>query len=238
MWNDIISLLRGEYRCIAFDFPGHRRSAPVGDYGIEALTDIVAARLETLGVVPCHFVGFSLGSFVALRLALRREKPLLRSLTLIGTSAGREPFMKRLRYRYLAWQVRRGRRESLLLALRDFMFSPRHLADPGRGKQAEAWLRAVPDDVVYQCALAVIDRQSVTSLLCKVTVPTLVLHATGDKVRTKKESEAIFRGVAAENATYAQRKGAGHMLPVEDPAWVASQVAGFLSNLPVRTPTN
>ncbi len=52
---------------------------------------------------PCHFVGFSIGGIVGQWLAVRHAE-LLRSLTLIGTSAEREP--NRGKFRLMGWAAR------------------------------------------------------------------------------------------------------------------------------------
>ena len=87
MCKDVIRRLSHKYRCIAFDFRGHGESQLTDDgYGMDNLAKDTAALIEKLNLGPCHLVGFSMGGFVALRLALENEH-LLKSLVLIGTSA-------------------------------------------------------------------------------------------------------------------------------------------------------
>ena len=72
------------------DLVGHGRSCSppnLEDYSLEAMAAHVATVGEASGSSPFHLVGYSMGGRVALTLACRRPE-LLRSLTLIGASAG------------------------------------------------------------------------------------------------------------------------------------------------------
>lgn len=82
--------LEADAEVVVPDLVGHGRSCcPVddGDYSVEAMAAQVAALGEECLGGPFHLVGYSMGGRVALTLACRRRE-LLRSLTLIGASAG------------------------------------------------------------------------------------------------------------------------------------------------------
>ena len=75
---------------VAPDLVGHGRSScPLDEasYSVDAMAAHIAAVGESYGSGPFHLVGYSMGGRVALTLACRRPE-LLRSLTLIGASAG------------------------------------------------------------------------------------------------------------------------------------------------------
>src|ERR1700690_2721745 len=81
LWNTSlfapqIEAFRGRYRCIAWDHRGQGRSAP--DHrnciGMELVTQDAIALLERLAPGPVHFVGLSMGGFVAMRVAARRPE--------------------------------------------------------------------------------------------------------------------------------------------------------------------
>ena len=72
------------------DLVGHGRSSVPGDerdYSVDAMAEHIAAVGEGCASGPFHLVGYSMGGRVALTLACRRPQ-LLRSLTVIGASAG------------------------------------------------------------------------------------------------------------------------------------------------------
>jgi pimeloyl-ACP methyl ester carboxylesterase len=241
MWGEVIRLLEPDFRCVAFDFRGHGRSQVTGGgYDMNSLTADAAALIRDLDVGPCHFVGCSMGGFVGLRLGLLRPTPIT-SLVLIGTSAGAEPEQNRVEYRRLARTASLPWPLGKLLVVpkvRKKMFGPRYLASFTNWWRVTWWLWAAPRRGIYQGAMAVIDRDSVEERLQEIEVPTLVLRGENDQVRTREESELLATRIPNACREVGEAEGAGHMVPVEDPAWVASKVAGFLSNLPVRTPTN
>src|SRR5512138_526023 len=98
-----IAALRGRYRCIAWDHRGQGRSA--SDFrhaiGMELVWQDAVALLTKLGTGPVHFVGLSMGGFVAMRMGARRPD-LVRSLILVETSSDPEPIENVPRYRMLS----------------------------------------------------------------------------------------------------------------------------------------
>lgn len=91
MFDGVVAGLRDRYRCVTFDFRGQGASPVVpARYDLDVLTEDAAGLIRALGCGPCHFLGFSMGGFVGMRLAVRRPE-LVRSLVLVGTSASREP---------------------------------------------------------------------------------------------------------------------------------------------------
>ena len=79
------------HRVIAYDHHGQGRSdaAILAQQDMDALAGDAAALIETLGVAGCHFVGNSLGGFIALRLAVRRPD-LVASVAVLGSSGEAE----------------------------------------------------------------------------------------------------------------------------------------------------
>src|SRR5215470_11987860 len=89
MFGAQIQALRAEYRCVTIDWRGQGGSPPAGRHDMDTLTADAVALIEALALAPVHFVGLSMGGFVGQRLAARHGH-LLRSLTLLDTSAGPE----------------------------------------------------------------------------------------------------------------------------------------------------
>ena len=73
------------YCVLAPDLPAHGRSPGVVRRSVGELADWVAALIESAGLAHACVVGHSMGSLVALELALRRAD-LVRKLALVGTS--------------------------------------------------------------------------------------------------------------------------------------------------------
>ncbi|MEH6361036.1 MAG: alpha/beta hydrolase, partial [Amylibacter sp.] len=106
MFEEQVAHFRGRYRCITFDHRGQGQSGVSKDgYSIETLTTDAAALIRHLDIAPCHFVGLSMGGFVGIRLAARKPE-LLKTLTLLDTSADPEPLENGPKYRMLNFVAR------------------------------------------------------------------------------------------------------------------------------------
>jgi pimeloyl-ACP methyl ester carboxylesterase len=69
-WSPILPQLTRSHRVIAIDFLGYGESdAPNIDYTIATQTDMVKGLLDVLGIPQTDVLGFSLGGWVALKLA-------------------------------------------------------------------------------------------------------------------------------------------------------------------------
>lgn len=100
-WEAQVAHFSTSHRVVTFDLRGQGRSEHA-ESGLD-LDNLAADAIEliwTLGLGPCHLVGFSMGTFVALRVAARRPE-LVRTLTLIGPSAEAEEPSNLPRYRLL-----------------------------------------------------------------------------------------------------------------------------------------
>ena len=94
MFDDQINFLKDKYRCVSFDFRGQGKSQiNTEGYDLDSLTEDIAELINVLNCKPCHFVGFSMGGMVAMRLAIKHPE-LLKSLVLIDTSSDKEPIEK------------------------------------------------------------------------------------------------------------------------------------------------
>jgi 3-oxoadipate enol-lactonase len=139
MFDEQVMALKDRYRCITFDFRGQGRSQVTRDgYDMDSLCEDVAALIERLKAAPCHYVGFSMGGFIGLRLAIRRSE-LLQSLILIDTSADREPEENIPRYRLLNFVARWFGPRAVAGKVMPIMFSQALLEDPSREALRERW---------------------------------------------------------------------------------------------------
>jgi 3-oxoadipate enol-lactonase len=88
-WRYLLPLLVPGRRCLVPDLRGHGRSDHhEREHGWDVVGDDLRALLQQEGSLRPHLVGFSFGSEVLLRMAVR-DSGLAASLTLIGTSTGR-----------------------------------------------------------------------------------------------------------------------------------------------------
>ena len=126
-----VARLRDRYRCVTIDWRGQGRTpATESGYDMDTLTEDTIGVVEALGLAPVHFVGLSMGGFVGMRLGARHPE-LLRSLTLIETSAGPEDRRERphatgcWRWSTASWACDPVKSQVLPV-----LFGPTYLADP------------------------------------------------------------------------------------------------------------
>ena len=229
MWDAQIAALRSRLRCVAYDHrgQGESESAPTG-LDMDTLADDAAALIESLRIGPVHFVGMSMGGFVAMRVAARRPE-LVRSLVLVDTSAGPEPAENIPRYRRLEWVARWFGTWPVASRVEAIMHGASARKDPARAADLRAWrerlLRA--DAVVMNRAVeGVLTRESALPLLPRIRCPTLVMVGEEDVATVPARSEELAAGIAGARLVRIPR--AGHMSPIDAPEAVTAELRAFL----------
>ncbi len=140
MYDKQVEYFQTDYRCIAFDFRGQGQSQITkSGYDMETLTEDTLGLLDALGIVKCHFVGLSMGGFVAQRIALKRPDLLL-SLTLLETSADPEDPKNVPQYRKLVKAIRWLGMKRVSNKVMPIMFGSTFLADKLRKSDRKQWL--------------------------------------------------------------------------------------------------
>jgi pimeloyl-ACP methyl ester carboxylesterase len=200
------------------DLALHSRRPP---YTIDDMADDTAALLEALGLDDAHIVGASMGGFIAQTLAVRHPTRV-RSLTLFMTSTGS---------RLVGWPHPRivqqlGRRRAVasrsaavdavvetfrLIGSRGFAFDEAYLRDVAGRSYDRAF---DPDGYLRQLAACVGQRDR-SRQLCRVQVPTAVLHGLHDPLVHVSGGLSLARHIPGSR--FVGFTGMGHDLP--RPLW-------------------
>lgn len=186
------------------------------------------AVIEGLGVGPVHYVGLSMGGFVGMRLAARRPD-LVRSLSLLDTSAGPEDPDKVKQYRLLAAIYRWVGISPLKGRVMPLMFGPTFLADSSSAPAVDAWVRGLKSSDragLKKAILGVTDRLPVLDELGKIGIPTLVVVGEDDVATPVAKAELITAGIAGSTLVKGPR--CGHSSTVEQPDALADLLERFL----------
>jgi pimeloyl-ACP methyl ester carboxylesterase len=225
-----IAALRGRYRCIAWDHRGQGRSA--GDpqrrcIGIELVWQDAVELLDKLGLANVHFVGLSMGGFVAMRVAARRPD-LVAKLVLIETSADPEPAHNVGRYRLLSAIYRTLGPRVVASRVAPIMLGRTILADPARAEEVAGYIAIMTRRRdIWKAVNGVIDRAGVTaSELSRIRAPTLVIVGEEDVATPRAKAEQIVAAIAGARLVTIPR--AGHSSTVEEPAAVTAALESFL----------
>lgn len=232
LWDAQVAALRSRHRCIAYDHRGQGQSAvpAVRSIDMETCADDAAALIETLGVAPCHFVGLSMGGFVAMRLAAWRPD-LLRSVSLIETSADPEPVENVGRYRALNLVARFVGTWAVAGKVMHILFGNTFMTEPSRSRERAAWKARVSANRrgIWRAVNGVIERRGVQDELPRVRIPALVLVGEEDVATVPAKAERIAAAIPGARLVRIPR--AGHSSPVEEPAAVTAALEEFLASV-------
>ena len=254
-WTDLMGLLSEGHRdapalgCEALDLPGFGYSPPPadGDYSLDACAAAVVGLIEKRHNWPVHLVGNSLGGAISTRIAARRPD-LVRTLTLIS------PALPDLRPRLLPLRLvlvsAPGLGTRLLRRLQQIPPERRTAmtindlyADPSllhRDRRAEAVAEVIRRDGLDYAGDALLKsgRALVTEYArtgpgslwrdaARVTVPTLVIHGSHDRLVNPATAGRAARSFRYGRVVVLPR--IGHVAMMERPDLVAAEMQEFLA---------
>ncbi len=235
MFSGQVEALSADYRCVAYDHRGQGGSeVAVGGYDLDNQARDAAELIRVLDAAPCHFVGLSMGGFVGLRLALHYPG-LLRSLTLIGTSADPEPARALRKYRAMILVARWFGFRPLSRSVTRLMFAQSFLQDPDHERDREFWKQqtlTADRTGLLRAAEAVITREGVHERLGDIGAPTLILVGEEDTVTPVSRAQRMHAGIADSRLVLLPRTG--HSSTIEQPAAVSAELAAFLASAAAR----
>jgi pimeloyl-ACP methyl ester carboxylesterase len=219
------------YRVIAYDHRGQGQSQDPGSgYDMDTLATDAASLILALSAAPCHFAGISMGGFVGMRLAARRPA-LVRTLTLMNTSAEAEPWLNRLRYGFQAQLVRLVGAAPFAGVAANRLFGATTRARQERRAMLEEWtrkLRRRPRNVA-DALMGVMQRKEVTAdELSAIRCPTLIISGEEDTERPPADSEHLAACIPESRLVCLA--GAGHSSALEVPEAVITAMRGLLED--------
>lgn len=194
----------------------------------DALARSLAAQIPDGAVL----LGMSMGSYLALRIALTHPGKLA-GLVLIGTNAAADaPDAAAMRGKVARWAAREGM-EALAASLADTLVSPARRSDPAlRARMIRmALAQGVARFTAHQKALAA--RPDQRGDLGGLTCPLLVLCGSEDGVTPLEAGRALAEAVPEGRCI--ALPATGHMAVLEAPQMVAGHVTDFLTRIATNT---
>lgn len=232
MFANQVEHLKGDYRCITFDHRGQGRSKVTADgYDMDRLTEDAIRLIEHFDVAPCHFVGLSMGGFVGMRLAFRHRE-LLRSLTLINTSADPEPRENMPRYRLLNFITRWFGTGIIAGKVMPVMFGDSFLDDPARAGERAKWRKVIAanDKIgITRAVKGVINRSGVSEEIKWIDLPVLIIAGDQDVATAPEKSERLHAAIRGSKLVTVAN--AGHSTAIEEPDAVNQTISAFLDTI-------
>lgn len=226
-FEEVMPLLPRGWHVVALSQRGHGGSSKdMARHDARAFAQDAAAVIEALGLAPALVVGHSMGTTVALRLAIDRPE-LVRGLVLAGSFAGYADKGELVEYiasaiEPLADPVPRAFAEA---------FQRSTLVRPVR----EAFVQAMVDQslrvpaAVWRAAFRGLLDVDFGGELARVAAPALLIHAELDAYVPAVDLQTLL---AALPRSHAERwAGAGHAMHWEDPARFAASLVRFAATL-------
>ncbi|GAC1342253.1 MAG: alpha/beta fold hydrolase [Candidatus Dormibacteria bacterium] len=229
-WDHQVAAWSDRYRCLRPDMYGCGRSALPGPPGVslEAYAGELLSVLDSRGVDRFSCVGLSMGGYVTLALlALAPER--IRAVVLADTGAAADTAGRRRERLGIAERVMTEGIEFLVAGSPDTALGPRsraeaHIVDPLRGR-VRGWSPAA----IAAVERALAERPDRTALLDGLTVPTLIVGGSEDRLAPPASLDALAARIpAAQRHSF---EGVGHLSNLEAPHDFTRVVGAFLDAL-------
>jgi len=227
-WRYQVAAFALRFRTIVFDTRGTGRSpAPAEAYGV---VDLAEDAATVLGGRAAHIVGFSMGGYVALTLAVARPE-LVRSLVLAGTGAGGPDRVPRPAH------VREAFARALDLPAEEFgratmpyTFSPGWPErEPDRFEEilAARLEHPTPVETILAHAEACYRFYDAGCDVERIEAPAFVVHGDSDLIVPVENGRML--AARLKDAKYVELAGRGHNVMLEDPETFNSLVLDFIA---------
>jgi 3-oxoadipate enol-lactonase len=223
-----------QYRVIAYDHRAQGQSQDPGQgYDMDTLADDAAALITALSAAPCHFAGLSMGGFVGMRLAAHHPT-LVRTLTLMNTTANKEILPNLIKYGVLAQMVKLVSPAPFTPIAVKELFGSTSRSNPSRRPMLEEWtakLMSRPRNIARSLSAVMNRREFRTEELALIQCPTLVIVGEEDSAQPPKNSQSLMNGI--RGARMVSIAAAGHSSSLENPDAVIAAMRELL-----RAPQN
>ncbi|SEO88616.1 Pimeloyl-ACP methyl ester carboxylesterase [Halogranum amylolyticum] len=229
MWRWQRDPLSETYDTIVVDNRGTGDSdAPPGPYSIETMAADLDAVLADAGVESAHVVGASMGGMIAQQYALDYDRAT--SLALFCTSFGGEdavPTPPETQARMFDVPEGLDEREAIRYKMEpalteEFVASNDDLLD----RIVEWRLESDADEAARDAQATAVATFDVADRLDELTLPTLVLHGTADRVLPIENGERL--AARLPNATFERVTGGSHLFFVEQADDVTDRLREFV----------
>jgi pimeloyl-ACP methyl ester carboxylesterase len=210
-------------RIYALDLPGHGKSEGTGRQSIDEYVEDVKVFMKEMKLRMAVVVGISMGSAIALTLALKFPEKVL-GLGLLGSGS-----KLRVASSILETTGNPNTFESAVEMINKNCFSAN--APQSLVKLSKQNMLKMRPPVLLGDFIAC-NEFDATSQLENIKVPTLLICGAEDKMMPLKYSELLRDGIA--NSHLHVVDNAGHMVMAEQPDIVADLLKQFIDNIPLR----
>lgn len=224
MWDDQLeAITNAGYRMLRYDQRGHGGTdAPDTPYSIDIFATDVIGLLDALNIEKVHFVGLSMGGFVAQLLAANYPDRIL-SVALCDTACTMPP--AHLWNDRIADAQAGGTQALADATLGRWFTAPFHESNPEQIDRVRNMINASSVTGYIGCARAIRD-MSQCDVLAKIKKPCLVLVGEGDPACPVASAEVLHQEI--EGSELVIIKEAAHLPNIEKRDEFNSILLGFL----------
>lgn len=220
-WPSEIRRMPG-FRIFALDLPGHGKSPGGGQQTILGYTQAIVKWLEAVGLYKAVFIGHSMGSAIALMLALEYPERVS-ALALLGSAARLQ--VNPILLEEASSPATLSNAVDRIIAWSFSPSAPVNLTRLVAKRMAET-----RPSVLYSDFLAC-DAFDITHRIPRISQPTLIICGEHDRMTPLRQSQ--FLANSLPKARLEVIPEAGHMVMLEKPSEVASVLRRFLEEIPL-----
>jgi pimeloyl-ACP methyl ester carboxylesterase len=221
-WPPQVRRLEGQ-TILAVDLPGHGKSEGVGRQAIGEYAEDLIRFLDALKLHSVIAVGHSMGSAIALTLAVEHPRRV-QGLGLLGGGARLQVSPDLLQN-----AANPAVFPSVVQWVTEYSYGPQ--ADPRLKELGARQMAETRPPVLYGDFLAC-DEFHALEALPRVQAPTLILVGERDRMTPPRLSRILQAGIPA--ARLETLPDTGHMLMLEQPETVAALLADFFESIPYQ----
>jgi 3-oxoadipate enol-lactonase len=226
-WEPQMRALPNHFRAIAYDIRGHGQS-DVGDgqYSIEFFVDDLMALLDHLVIEKTVLCGLSMGGYIALR-AVERHPDRFNGLVLSDTKSEPDTNEGKVKRAASLKAVKTTGVDQFAEGFVKGVFADSTFrTSPDIVEKVKAIIKATSPIGIGGTLLALACRTDTTSVLAKLSVPTLILCGEHDALTTPRDSEFLHDRIKASMLSIIPN--AAHLSNLENPTFFNEKLISFL----------
>jgi sigma-B regulation protein RsbQ len=220
-WKWVAEKLCDNYRCVAFQLPGFGGNPALKKPSIQEFANYVRSEISELKIEKYTLIGHSMGCKIALQVAADAAPTSVQQLILVAPSPPTiEPMPAKEKNRMLHHPDKQEAEQSIANAIKQPLTQEQH--------DLAIHTQLITDHTTWRWWLLEGMSHTIAEKIKKLQVPITVLASTDDPVIT---SEVIQEQVmkVLKQAKLVTTSKVGHLIPLEVPEWVASQIRNIVS---------
>jgi len=224
MWDDQIDALTEHFQVLRYDTRGHGGTdAPEGPYSIDLFVADAIGLLDSLGIEKVHFVGLSMGGFIAQLIAAKYPERVI-SVTLCDTACVMPPAS--------LWNDRietaetKGVEALIDGTLERWFTAPFHRTGVEAIDKIRDMIRATGVQGYVNCCKAIRDMDQ-RHILADIKTPTNIIVGEDDPACPVSAAETLNAGIAGSKLVIL--KNAAHLPNIEKKDEFNAAMMGFLT---------